>query len=118
MAKFQSVDAYIGSFPQDVQIKLEAVRKTVHDVVPGSEERISYDIAAFRRNGRDYLSLAGWKRHISIYPIPGADEELDRELTPYKAGKGTLQFPLGEPIPLELVAKVARLLAEQRAGPT
>jgi len=116
VAKFESVDAYIASFPPDVQLKLEAVRKAVHGAVPGSEERISYDIAAFRRNGRDYLSLAGWQRHISIYPIPGADGELDRELTPHKSGKGTLQFPLSEPVPLDLVGKVARLLAEQRAG--
>ena len=116
MAKFESVDAYIASFPPDVQLKLESVREAIHRAVPGSEEAISYDIAAFRRRGRGYLGLAGWRNHISIYPIPDADVELDRELTPHKSGKGTLRFPLNRPIPLKLVGKVAALLAEQRAG--
>ena len=116
MAKFASVDAYIASFPPEVQLKLESVRRAIHRAVPGSVEAISYDIASFRLKGRGYLGLAGWKRHISIYPIPDADEALDRELTPHKSGKGTLQFPLGKPIPLGLVGKVAALLAEQRAG--
>ena len=77
MAKFQSVDAYIGSFPPDVQLKLEAVRQAVQAAVPGSEERISYDIAAFRHNGRDYLSLAGWKRHINAVGVYFRLEPLD-----------------------------------------
>ncbi|MEX0626739.1 MAG: DUF1801 domain-containing protein [Chloroflexota bacterium] len=116
MAKFESVDAYIASFPPDVRLKIESVRQAIRRAVPGSEEAISYDIAAFRLHGRGYLGLAGWKRHISIYPIPRADEELDRELTAHKSGKGTLQFPLSKPIPLGLVGKVAALLAAQRAG--
>lgn len=116
MAKFESMDAYIASFPPDVQLELESVRQAIHRAVPGSEEAISYDIGAFRLNGRSYLGLAGWKRHISIYPIPDADEALDRELTPHKSGRGTLQFPLSKPMPLELVGRVAALLAEQRAG--
>lgn len=116
MKKFDSVDGYIASFPPDVQTTLEAVRRAIHRAVPGSEEAISYDIPAFRLNGRSYLALAGWKRHVSIYPIPAADAQLDRELTPHKSGRGTLQFPLSEPMPLELMGRVASLLAEQRGG--
>lgn len=116
MTKFDSVDGYIASFPPEVQATLESVRQAIHRAVPGSEEAISYDIPAFRLNGRAYLGLAGWKRHVSIYPIPAADAELDRELTPHKSGRGTLQFPLSEPMPLELVGRVAALLAEQRGG--
>ena len=116
MAKFESVDAYITSFPPDVQLKIESVRQAIHRAVPGSEEAISYDMAGFRLHGRSYLGLAGWKRHISIYPIPDANVELDRELTPHKSGKGTLQFPLNKPIALKLVGKIAALLADQRAG--
>lgn len=116
MAKFESVDAYLASLPPDARLKIESVRQAIRRAVPGSEEAISYDIPAFRLHGRSYLGLGGWKRHISIYPIPDADVELDRELTPHKSGKGTLQFPLSNPIPLELVGKVAALLAHQRAG--
>lgn len=116
MPKFESVDAYIASLPADVRSKLDDARQVIHRAVPGSAEGISYDILAFRLRGRSYLSLAGWKGHISIYPIPRADADLDRALAPYKAGKGTLKFPLSEPIPLELVGKIAVLLADQRAG--
>ena len=116
MPKFETVDGYLASLPPDVQSRLEDVRQAIHRAVPGSEEGISYDILAFRLRGRSYLSLAGWKGHISIYPIPRADADLDRALAPYKAGKGTLKFPLSEPVPLELVGKVAVLLADQRAG--
>ncbi|MHB8458568.1 MAG: iron chaperone [Candidatus Limnocylindrales bacterium] len=115
MPRFESVDAYIASFSPEVRAKLESVRQAIHRAVPGSDEAISYDIPAFRLNGRYFLSVAGWKRHISLYPIPAADAELDRELEPHKAGRGTLQFSLREPMPLELVSKVATLLAEQRA---
>ena len=117
VATFESVDQYIASLPSDVRPQMDSVRQAIHRAVPGSEEAISYDIPAFRLNGRYYLSLAAWKRHLSIYPIPDADAELDRELTPYKSGKGTLKFPLGKPMPMELVAKVAALLADQRAAP-
>ena len=116
VARFESVDGYIASFPPDVQVTLESVRQAIHRAVPGSEEAISYNIPAFKLHGRFYLGMAGWKRHISIYPIPLANAELDRELTPHKFGKGTLQFPLSQPMPVELVGKVAALLAEQRAG--
>ena len=116
VATFESVDAYAASLPADVRPKFESVRRAILRAVPGSEESISYHIAAFKLHGRYYASLAGWKRHLSIYPIPDADADLDRELAGYKSGKGTLQFPLGKPIPLDLVGKVAALLAEQRAA--
>jgi uncharacterized protein YdhG (YjbR/CyaY superfamily) len=115
VARFDSVDSYIASFPTDVQLKLESARQAIRGAVPGSEEAISYDMPAFRLHGHYYLGLAGWKRHISIYPIPDADIELDRELTPHKSGRGTLKFPLSKPLPLELVGKIAARLAAQRA---
>lgn len=114
MAKFESVDAYIGSFPPDVRPKLESVRQAISHALPGTEETISYDIPTFTLNGRYVVYFAGWKRHISVYPIPSGDEPLERELAPYVSGKGTLKFPLDKPIPLELVERLARLLLRQR----
>jgi len=82
--------------------------------VPEATEGISYKIAGFALDGRYFVSVAGWKRHFSLYPIPGADPAFDRRLAPYKAGKGTLKFPLDEPVPVDIIRGVARRLVEQR----
>ena len=115
MAKFESVDAYIASFPVEVQTKLESVRTVMRDAAPGTQERISYDIPTFTLDGRYLVYFAGWKDHISVYPVPGGDAALEQALAPYQSGKGTLKFRLDEPLPLELIAKVtATLLAHRR----
>ena len=114
MAKFETVDEYIESFPTDVREKLESVRTAIRAAVPGTEERISYGIPTFALDGRYVVYFSGWKEHVSVYPIPDADPDLERELKPHMAGKGTLKFPLGKPMPLELIARVAARLLEQR----
>lgn len=114
MAAFATVDEYIGSFPPQVREQLEAVRAAIRAAVPGTEERISYGIPTFTLDGRYVVYFSGWKAHVSVYPIPDADAELARELKPHMAGKGTLKFPLSKPMPLELIARVAARLLEQR----
>ena len=114
MAKFETVDEYIASFPSDVREKLESVRAAIRAAVPGTEERISYDIPTFALDGKYVVYFSGWKAHISVYPIPDADAALARELKPHLAGKGTLKFPLTKPMPLALIARVAARLLEQR----
>jgi uncharacterized protein YdhG (YjbR/CyaY superfamily) len=114
VAKFDSVDAYIASFPPDVQQKLESVRAAIRAAVPGTEERISYGIPTFALDGKYVVYFSGWKEHISVYPIPDADPALERELKRHMAGKGTLKFPLAKPMPLDLIARVAKRLLEQR----
>ena len=117
MAQFGTVDEYIASFPPDVQRTLESVRAAIRAAVPGTEERISYGIPTFTLDGRYVVYFSGWKRHVSVYPIPDADTALAREIKPYQAGKGTLKFALSKPIPLDLIARVAaRLLEQRRAG--
>lgn len=116
MATFESVDAYIASFPPDVQKVLEEVRAAIRAAVPGTEERISYGIPTFTLDGNYVVYFSGWKAHVSVYPIPKVDDQLARELKPFMAGKGTLKFPLSKPMPLDLIARVAaRLLAQRRA---
>lgn len=112
--KVTSVDAYISSFPEDVQEILQEVRRTIHDVVPEAGEKISYQIPAITLAGRPLLYFSGWQKHISVYPIPETDEAFDQELAPYKAGKGTLKFPLTKPIPYDLIGRVAARFVEQR----
>jgi uncharacterized protein YdhG (YjbR/CyaY superfamily) len=110
----QTIDEYIASCSPDVQATLEAIRRTIRKVLPGAEEAISYQIPTFRLDGGYVVYFAGWKKHVSLYPIPDADAELENELAPYKAGKGTLRFPLGKPIPHGLIERVVDLLARQR----
>lgn len=114
MTKFETVDEYIASFPPDVQQQLQAVRAAIRAAVPGTQERISYDIPTFALDGKYVVYFSGWKEHISVYPIPDADAALERELKPHMAGKGTLKFKLTKPMPLDLIARVAARLLEQR----
>ena len=114
MATFVTVDEYIASFPPEVQRTLEEVRAAIRAVVPGTEERISYGIPTFALNGRYVVYFSGWKRHVSVYPIPDADPELAAAIKPFMAGKGTLKFALDKPIPIELIQRVAARLLEQR----
>lgn len=116
--KFETVDEYIASFPPDVRERLEAVRAAMRRAAPGTQEAISYGIPTFKLDGRYVVYFAGWKDHISVYPVPDGDAELDRELAPYRAAKGTLKFPLRDAVPYDLIERVAALLmARRRAEP-
>lgn len=114
--QFATIDDYIGSFPVDVQILLEKVRLTIREAVPVADEAISYQIPAFVLNGKGVVYFAAWTHHLSLYPVPSADDAVERELAPYRAAKGTLRFPIGEPIPYDLIARLTALLVAQRAG--
>lgn len=118
MAKFETVDAYVASFPAEVRQQLEAVRAAIAESAPGTVQTIKYDIPTFTVEGRYLVYFAGWKRHISIYPIPAADQAFRRELAPYVAGRGTLRFSLDEPLPLDLIRKVVTALMNQRRDPS
>jgi len=109
--RFATIDEYIGSFPVDVQAVLEEVRRRIHGVLPAAQEAIRYDIPTLRVDGENVVHFAGWKRHISVYPVPTGDEAFQQEIQPYRAGKGTLKFPLDQPIPYHLIERVAALLA-------
>jgi uncharacterized protein YdhG (YjbR/CyaY superfamily) len=116
MADFQSVDEYIASFPADVQAVLEQVRGTIHGVVAGAGEKISYQIPTITLDGKSLVHFSGWKKHISLYPVPAVSDELAAEIQPYLAGKGTLKFPLAKPIPYELIGRLAEAFVASRAA--
>jgi len=118
VAKFETVDAYIASFPPDTRRTLEAIRAAIRAAAPGTEEKISYDIPTYLLDGERVVYFAGWKHHISVYPIPAADAELDAALAPYKAARGTLRFPLGKPVPIDLIGTVAATLLEHARART
>jgi uncharacterized protein YdhG (YjbR/CyaY superfamily) len=110
-----SVDEYIGSFRPEVRPILHEVRRAIHRAIPDAEETISYGIPTVTLGRRYVVYFAGWKSHVSVYPVPGGDEDFERDIAPYLAGKGTLRFPLGRPIPYELITRLATLLAAGRA---
>ena len=114
--EFASVSAYIASFPADVAEVLENVRRAILGAVPGAGETISYRIAAVTLGGTPLLYFAGWKRHVSLYPVPAGDAAFERTVAPYRSGRSTLRFPLSRPVPYDLIAETARRHAEQRAG--
>lgn len=103
----QTIDEYIASFPEDVQAKLQELRATIKVTVPEAEEAISYQMPTFKLKG-NLVHFAAFKNHIGFYPAPIGIEAFAEELAPYKAGKGSVQFPLDQPLPLELVRKIVR----------
>ena len=106
---FTSVEEYIAAFPDGMQKTLKELRSTIRMAAPQAEEKISYGIPAFTMNGRYLIYFAGWKNHISLYPIPAGDPAFNSKIAPYISGKGTLKFPLDQPLPLDLVAEMVRL---------
>jgi uncharacterized protein YdhG (YjbR/CyaY superfamily) len=116
--KFATIDDYIASFPEDVQSVLQQVRRTIREAAPEAEETISYQIPAFKLNGKSFVHFAGWKRHISLYPIPDGNDAFQQRIAPYRAGKGTLRFPLQKPIPFDVIASVVGHLKTGRSDET
>ena len=112
--KFATVEEYVSSFPEHVQIILEEVRLTIRNAAPSADETISYQMPTLTLNGRSLVYFAAWKHHIGLYPIPTADEAFERELAPYRAAKNTVRFPLAEPIPYDLIERLVRLLVSSR----
>jgi uncharacterized protein YdhG (YjbR/CyaY superfamily) len=118
MAKtdFKSVDDYIATHPDDVQAILRRVRTTIRKAVPTAEEVISYQIPAYKLHGGAVLFFAGWKQHYSLYPASDrVVEEFKDDLAAYEVSKGTIRFPLSQPVPVKLIEGIAKLRAQETA---
>jgi uncharacterized protein YdhG (YjbR/CyaY superfamily) len=113
---YETVDEYIASFPANVQEILQKIRRCCHAAVRDSGEMISYGIPTITLGAKHVVYFAGWTHHVSVYPVPDADQPLSAELAPYRAAKGTLKFSLRKPVPYELIGKVAAALAGERRG--
>ncbi len=107
------VDTYIAGVPAGVQEALEAIRATIRAAVPKVGERIGYGIPSFTLEGRPLLYVAAHARHVGLYPVPTGPGPLAAELAPYVSGRGTMRLPLGAPLPLDLIRRVALLRAEE-----
>jgi len=114
--KFDSVDDYVAAQPPDVQQILEQIRATVQRVAPAAEVTISYQIPAYKLDGKYLIYVAAWKNHIAIYPIPDGDEALQADIAPHRSGKGTLKFPLAKPIPYDLIERIVGAALAERSS--
>lgn len=112
---FETIDEYIKTFPKDTQAVLEKLRETIRKTVPTAAETISYQIPTFKLNGKYVVYFAGYTNHVSVYPLP-SDKEIAKELARFRSGKGTVRFPLDEPIPYALVKKMVKALLKERHG--
>lgn len=114
---FKSVDEYIAAQPEERRITLKQVRSIIRKALPKAEEVISYKIPAYRVPGGIALYFAGWKQHYSLYPandrVVAAFKE---DLAPYKRSKGTVRFPLSEPVPAKLIERIAKFRAKELAA--
>lgn len=106
------IDEYIGAFPNNIQEILEEIRTTIRKSAPDGKEKISYSMPAFDQNGI-IVYFAAFKNHIGLYALPSGHEAFKAELSKYKSGKGSVQFPLNEPIPLDLITKIVKFRVKE-----
>jgi uncharacterized protein YdhG (YjbR/CyaY superfamily) len=107
-----TIDEYIAAFPPDVQAILQKVRATIRKSAPRGAEKISYRMPSFTLNGQ-LVYFAAFKRHIGLYPPVRGDAKLQKDVSPYANEKGNLSFPLDEPIPYALIARIVKARAQQ-----
>jgi len=101
----RDIDAYIRTFPEGIRTKLEEMRRTIRKAAPKAEETIRYQIPTFRLNG-NLVHFAAFRKHIGFYPAASGIAAFKKELSVYQTGKGSVQFPLDQKLPLGLVRKI------------
>jgi len=113
-----SIDIYIASFPDDVREILKRIRHLVLKYAPEAEESITYGMPAYKTNGKPLVYFAAFKNHIGLYATPSGHSAFEEELSVYKRGKGSVQFPLNKPIPYDLIRRIIefRVIENQNSG--
>jgi uncharacterized protein YdhG (YjbR/CyaY superfamily) len=112
MKKYESIDEYISSFPEETRKKLTEMRKAIRQEAPQATEKISYQIPTFYLNG-NLVHFAGYAKHIGFYPTSSGIRAFESELSRYKHAKGSVQFPLEKPLPIALIRKIVKFRVEQ-----
>jgi uncharacterized protein YdhG (YjbR/CyaY superfamily) len=106
--KPRNIDEYLAQFPSETKALLSQIRERILSLAPKAEEAISYGIPAFKLNGKYLIYMAGFAKHVSVYPAPRNVEPFKTLLADYKGGKGTVQFPLDKKLPVGLISKIVR----------
>jgi uncharacterized protein YdhG (YjbR/CyaY superfamily) len=102
------IETYIQQFPENVQEILRNIRKLIKDNAPGAEELIAYGMPGYKANKKPLVYFAAFKKHIGFYATPSGHIEFKDELSKYKQGKGSVQFPLDQPIPYNLIVRIVK----------
>ena len=105
--QYKNIDEYIAGFPKDIQDILQNLRRVIHEAAPEAQETISYSMPAFKQNGI-LVYFAAFKDHIGFFPTSSGVSAFSKELAPYETSKGTIRFPLDEPIPVNLIKKIVK----------
>ena len=108
----ENIDEYINGFPGDVQKILQKIRKTIQKAAPDAQEVISYRMPAFKLK-RVFVYFAGYQNHLSLYPAPRGAAEFKEELAGYAGGKGTVQFPLDQPVSYDLITRIVKYRVQE-----
>ena len=103
----KTIDEYIALWPEEIKAKLRSMRETIQKAAPAAEEAISYQMPTFTLHG-NLVHFAAFKNHIGFYPVPSGLKAFEKELSKFKTGKGSAQFPLDQPLPLALVTKIVK----------
>lgn len=114
----KTIDEYIANFPEDIQILLEQIRATIIEKLPEAEQCISYGMPAFKTLGKPLVYFAAFKNHIGFYATPTGHKAFANELSTYKQGKGSVQFPLNQPIPFNLIAQIVEFKHNENLSKT
>jgi uncharacterized protein YdhG (YjbR/CyaY superfamily) len=112
---FETMDEYINTFPEDVRAILNELRQTIREAAPEAEETISYQMPTFRLNG-NLVHFAAFKNHVGFYPTPTGIEAFKDELSPYKGAKGSVQFPIDQPLPLSLIRRIVAYRVKENSA--
>jgi uncharacterized protein YdhG (YjbR/CyaY superfamily) len=113
-SKPATIDEYISEFPEDIQSLLQDIRAVIKKAAPGAEETIKYAMPTFTMNG-NLVHFAAFKHHIGLYPAPPGIEAFKFELSGYKGAKGSIQFPLDQPMPFNLISRIVEFRVKQNS---
>jgi uncharacterized protein YdhG (YjbR/CyaY superfamily) len=107
------IDKYISVFPEDVKTRMQSIRELVHAMAPSATETIKYRMPTFVLNG-NLIHFAAFKNHIGLYPLPAALDHFKKDLSVYKTGKGSVQFPHSHPLPMKLIKKIVEFRLKEQ----
>lgn len=103
-----TVSEYIGAFPRDVQLVLKQIRQVIRESAPTAVESIAYGMPSYKLNGKPLVYFGGYKNHVGFYATPTGHSVFAKKLAQYKQGKGSVQFPLGQPMPIDLIVQIVK----------